>query len=1090
MRSIVGSKGKQREANGFVFPLLKDEPAVLSVLLILLAMGVVVAGCGSDDSTSSVPSKDAGRDTATDVKPDTNVTDSAQDTVTEETGPTECEPKTCAQLEANCGSAPDGCGEKIECGECPDGQLCGGGGPNVCGTEACYPKSCVQVGAQCGWASDGCSLAIDCGECSPPETCGGGGEMNVCGCSPKTCSQLGANCGTLPDGCLGTLNCGSCSGGQVCGGAGPNLCGSSECMPKTCSQLGVGCGIVSDGCSEALDCGSCESPEVCGGGGIANQCGCTPKSCSQLGASCGEVETGCGKTDCGSCVAPDTCGGGGQPNQCGCQCSLPHATTHCQGGTCSIKNCDPGWGNCDSIVDNGCELDTTSHADNCGSCGLSCSFANASASCVNSKCVMGKCDEGFADCDGNVDNGCEANLMADPSNCKTCGKECPANGGTPVCVKGVCDVSNCNPGLADCDPSKPGCETNTTNNPEHCGFCNNACKFANGTGKCVNSTCQLDACDAGWGNCDGNASNGCETNTNTAVNHCGDCGNTCPSRPHAKATCNNGSCGFVCDPGWENCDGSATNGCEVNTQSSVNHCGACGKACNLPHATAACSNGSCTISSCDSGWGDCNGNPTDGCEVNLNTSPNYCGSCGNKCSVTNGTAGCSNGKCTIASCNAGYVDCDGAVTTGCEINTTNDVFNCGSCGVACNSTNGTAMCQSSKCVIACYPGYGNCNGLVEDGCETNTQSSPNHCGGCGQTCSNNHISNPTCTNGVCSGACTTGWADCDSNKLTNGCETNTNTSVDNCGGCGNACSGNNIPSRSCANGVCNGSCASGYADCNGNKLTDGCETNTASDVSHCGACNKPCSTNHVSPLCSNGQCIGKCQIGYSDCNNNKQTDGCEVNTAADILNCGTCGNSCTNPTPPQVSTVGCLSGSCTVTKCDDTYYDQNQTFGDGCECQADTIANSCSSASTISTLYTATITMPSTSTYYNIVPTGDEDWFTGAIYDYGIYYSGCNYRPKIELIDPSNLLLMNVYNASSCSSSTGYACSTAEGGTSTKGVRTWEFGHSATCGDYQAIDPTPATGTYMQQSTSYRIRVYANASSSSCLPYQIRLSRY
>lgn len=128
LRSIVGSKGKQREANGFVFPLLKDEPAVLSVLLILLAMGVVVAGCGSDDSTSSVPSKDAGRDTATDVKPDTNVTDSAQDTVTEETGPTECEPKTCAQLEANCGSAPDGCGEKIECGECPDGQLCGGGG--------------------------------------------------------------------------------------------------------------------------------------------------------------------------------------------------------------------------------------------------------------------------------------------------------------------------------------------------------------------------------------------------------------------------------------------------------------------------------------------------------------------------------------------------------------------------------------------------------------------------------------------------------------------------------------------------------------------------------------------------------------------------------------------------------------------------------------------------------------------------------------------------------------------------------------------------------------------------------------------------
>lgn len=1033
-----------------------------------------------------MPKKDAGgSDTSTDV-----ATDVGKDTGEPDTGPTACEPKTCAQIGANCGSAPDGCGGKIECGECPDGQFCGGGGTNVCGMDDCSPKSCVQTGAQCGWASDGCSMAIDCGGCAPPEACGGSAELNVCGCTPKTCSQLGVNCGTLPDGCLGTLNCGACSGGQVCGGGGTNICGTSECMPKSCAQLGAACGFISDGCSEALDCGECATPEVCGGGGLINQCGCTPKSCSQLGASCGAVDTGCGEVSCGDCAAPDTCGGGGVDNQCGCMCTLPNATTSCLAGVCSIKSCSAGWGNCDSITDNGCELDTNSNLANCGSCGHSCSFANASASCVGGTCVLGECSAGFADCDGNPDNGCEANLEADPTNCKTCGNECPAGGGTAVCVSGVCDVSDCNPGLGDCDPGVPGCETNTTSSAEHCGFCSNACTFANATGECVNSSCRIDSCNGGWGNCDTNDSNGCETNTNTAVENCGTCGNTCPTRAHATATCANGACGFTCTTGWENCDGSDANGCEINVQSSVNHCGGCGKACNLPHATPACSNGSCTVSSCDSGWGDCNGSPSDGCEVDLNNTPGYCGSCGNSCSVANGTAGCSSGSCTIASCNPGWANCDGVVSNGCETSTASDPTNCGVCNNTCNGTNGTPLCQSGTCAIACNPGFGNCNGSPADGCETNTQNNTSACGGCGQACSTNNVPSPSCVNGVCSGACASGFADCDGNKLTNGCETNISSNVDSCGGCTNVCSGNNIPTRACSGGVCTGNCASGYADCNGNKLTDGCEINTANNTSHCGTCNTPCSSNHVTPNCAGGVCNGACQAGWSDCNANKQTDGCETNIAGDVLNCGSCSNNCTNPTPPQTNSVGCSTGSCVVSQCTATYHDQNQVFSDGCECKDDGVADVCTSATLLNTLYASTVTMPSTTTYYNLVPTGDRDWFSGTIYDYGIYYSSCNYRPQIELVDPSGLLLMKVYNASSCSSTTGYACSTAEGGNSTKGVRSWQFGHSATCGDMQSIDPTPATSTYYQQSTVYRIEVYATASSTSCLPYQIKLSRY
>jgi hypothetical protein len=45
-----------------------------------------------------------------------------------------CTPTTCAALGINCGPAGDGCGGLLQCGSCPSGQICGGGGtPSVCG---------------------------------------------------------------------------------------------------------------------------------------------------------------------------------------------------------------------------------------------------------------------------------------------------------------------------------------------------------------------------------------------------------------------------------------------------------------------------------------------------------------------------------------------------------------------------------------------------------------------------------------------------------------------------------------------------------------------------------------------------------------------------------------------------------------------------------------------------------------------------------------------------------------------------------------------------------------------------------------------
>jgi hypothetical protein len=148
-------------------------------------------------------------------------------------GTPRCQPATCEALGAECGRIGDGCGGTLECGTCPTGQTCGGGGTaNVCGVAPpppCQPTTCEAVSAECGRIGDGCGGTLECGTCPAGQTCGGGGTANVCGapppppCQPTTCEAAGAECGSMGDGCEGTLECGTCPEGQTCGTT--NVCG-------------------------------------------------------------------------------------------------------------------------------------------------------------------------------------------------------------------------------------------------------------------------------------------------------------------------------------------------------------------------------------------------------------------------------------------------------------------------------------------------------------------------------------------------------------------------------------------------------------------------------------------------------------------------------------------------------------------------------------------------------------------------------------------------------------------------------------------------------------------------------------------------
>jgi hypothetical protein len=141
------------------------------------------------------------------------------------------------------------------------------------------------------------------------------------------------------------------------------------------------------------------------------------------------------------------------------------------------------------------------------------------------------------------------------------------------------------------------------------------------------ATCQVDcggcnSCPAGFADCDTNPSNGCETDIRTAA-HCGGCSNTCAAAGGTNACVPLGDT-YVCQPSCDNahkdCDGNTSNGCETNLSLNAT-CGACNNPCG---DSATCVNVSPGVfacnTSCDATHVDCDGNTTNGCETRIDDS--------------------------------------------------------------------------------------------------------------------------------------------------------------------------------------------------------------------------------------------------------------------------------------------------------------------------------------------------------------------------------------------------------------------------------------------------------------------------------------
>ncbi len=79
--------------------------------------------------------------------------------------------------------------------------------------------------------------------------------------------------------------------------------------------------------------------------------------------------------------------------------------------------------------------------------------------------------------------------------------------------------------------------------------------------------------------------------TQSSLAHCGACNALCaPGARTLSAACTAGRCVLTCSPTFGNCDGVASNGCEVDGYNDRTNCGGCGLVCP---GTLRCMNGVC-----------------------------------------------------------------------------------------------------------------------------------------------------------------------------------------------------------------------------------------------------------------------------------------------------------------------------------------------------------------------------------------------------------------------------------------------------------------------------------------------------------------
>ena len=328
----------------------------------------------------------------------------------------------------------------------------------------CPVTTCTAPRATCSTSAFPCDVDLlndneNCGGCGI--RCGGAFDSNwrcvegkctfACGNADLGPGTQGADCDNDPtNGCeVNTLfdanNCGAC--GYACP-AGKS-CTLGQCF-SLCDLMGLYAGMP-DSCGDFVCTNFNYDDANCGGCGNV----CDPTG-PDLPALPSDMHYGCSGAKCGAskCNDPSKANCNGDKSD-GCEATL-HTNEHCGycGDTCAPgKQCLLGNGNVyrctceddsETLCGHTCQV-LDQDPTNCGACNNVCpgTFSpHYAATCTKGVCG-GKCETGYADCDGLPDNGCEIDFRIDSRHCGACGSACAPG---QVCAEGKCLVAPCEGG--------------------------------------------------------------------------------------------------------------------------------------------------------------------------------------------------------------------------------------------------------------------------------------------------------------------------------------------------------------------------------------------------------------------------------------------------------------------------------------------------------------------------------------------------------------------------------------------------------------------------------------------------------------------
>lgn len=107
---------------------------------------------------------------------------------------------------------------------------------------------------------------------------------------------------------------------------------------------------------------------------------------------------------------------------------------------------------------------------------------------LSGKTVAATTSEGSGAGSGGAGGQSPATTVAASTTTPICPAGCALAHATATCVAGACDIVDCDPGFADCNEEPlDGCEADLLDDSQHCGKCHKVCK---GGKTCEDGECQ------------------------------------------------------------------------------------------------------------------------------------------------------------------------------------------------------------------------------------------------------------------------------------------------------------------------------------------------------------------------------------------------------------------------------------------------------------------------------------------------------------------------------------------------------------------------------------------------------------------------